>query len=1171
MKFRNTDTPRSMSLSANVAGFFLFFFITIMAVTLVWNYRNAARLVDREISRSFDHAHAIIRLVMKNSLSTMESVLVNAAARDALIRAVSGQDAGAARRVLHAVIESKSVTFPDLLFISLPGKPVWQAVSSPFHKVTEFLPGVVKKQHEYLNGWHLAVFPTGSGELTAFIRAFPIVDTFSGHVLGRLFGGVILNRNLPLLENMRRQTRSALTAFCMGEHTIGVVAPPGNPKMMPPGRVIGCSGISDIKGFLYSSRSFVLEGRETSLKILIGIEDRTFGDLRGQYLFNLFVLFLLIAFLVLLTVFSLRHITQPYLEALVYYADEVARGKTNVRFRAGRIREFNRLAGVIESMVARIQQNQDYIIQLFESANFPLISWTPDLKITRFNRAAEHLTGVSAVTALNSRVNDILLSDHDNRLRKMAVRSVRGELIAGEEIRMISRNRAGFRHVVWNMAPVFAPGHGRVLSVIAQGQDITSRTEAEEALRESEARFRATFEQAAMGIAMIDLKGCWIRVNDKICHILGYAREELVLRRIREITHPDDLSSDTAFIRQLLAGESDTYSLEKRYIRKDGLPVWVNLTVSLVRRPDGNAAYFIALVEDISQRKENEAWLRMAANVFENVQEGIFITDTKGDILEVNPAFCQITGYSREEVIGKNTRILKSGSHTPNFYREIWEGVIRNGQWMGEIWDRRKGGDIYPKWLSASAIRDESGQITRLVGIFSDLSSKKQAEDALYRLTNYDSLTNLANRSLFRERLKRALPAADENERMAGVIYLDLDNFKIINDTLGYIEGDRILREAAGRLERLVKSRDTVARLGSDEFGIILSDIRESKNAASVSLRLMNALSAPFALKDREVFLSCAVGISLYPPDSSDADSLIQNANIALNHAKLMPGKNVYQYFSQEMNQRVSERLRLEQDLRSALDRGEFRLFYQPKVDLVSGEMHSMEALIRWAHPESGLVSPVRFIPIAEETGLIIPIGQWVLEEACRQNRAWQDAGFPPLRVAVNLSATQFAQPDIVDSIVAVLEKTGLDPEFLELEITESMLMEDVEDAIRILRELKGLGLSLAIDDFGTGYSSLSYLKRFPVDCIKIDQSFIAELLKNSEDAAITSAIIALAGSLNLNVTAEGVETLEHVDFLRRRGCHEIQGYYFSRPLPPEDFTRLLREGRNLYNFKSAS
>ncbi len=444
-----------------------------------------------------------------------------------------------------------------------------------------------------------------------------------------------------------------------------------------------------------------------------------------------------------------------------------------------------------------------------------------------------------------------------------------------------------------------------------------------------------------------------------------------------------------------------------------------------------------------------------------------------------------------------------------------------------------------------------------------DLEERKRVELSIRHMAHHDALTGLPNRTLFRDRLTHAMAQADRYHQKLAVLFLDLDRFKAINDTLGHNVGDQLLKIAAERLRSCVRDCDTVARLGGDEFTVIVDDIMEVQDAAVVAQKILDTLSQPFNLHGHEVFISVSVGITLYPTDDESADNLLRNADSAMYRAKEY-GRNNYQFYVADMNVKARARLMLESSLRRALDRGEFTLYYQPRVDLFSGRVIGAEALLRWRHPEMGLVPPVEFIPILEETGMIIPVGDWVLRQASQQNRAWQDMGLPPIRMAVNLSARQFIQKDLAESVLRVLEQVGLSPKYMELEITEDLLLEHNQTNIITLTKLRNEGIHISIDDFGTGYSSLSYLKRLPIDTLKIDQSFVRDIDTDPDNKAIASAIIAMANSLHLNVLAEGVETDEQLAFLRAQGCNEIQGFSFSHPLPAEEFERLLREGRHM-------
>ncbi|MHB1292099.1 MAG: bifunctional diguanylate cyclase/phosphodiesterase [Sulfuricella sp.] len=551
--------------------------------------------------------------------------------------------------------------------------------------------------------------------------------------------------------------------------------------------------------------------------------------------------------------------------------------------------------------------------------------------------------------------------------------------------------------------------------------------------------------------------------------------------------------------------------------------------------------------------------LRLAAKVFENSTEGIIITDTKANILQVNRAFTTITGYSETEAIGQTPRLLRSDRHNADFYKAMWASLIEFGYWQGEIWNRRKSAEAYPEWLSIIAIRDERGETIHYLGVFADLTEKKLAEVHAHRLAYYDPLTELPNRQMLDERLKQSLASARNNNRRVALLYLDLDRFKTINDTLGHPFGDKLLQAVAERLAGHVRDGDTIARFSGDEFAVVLSDVGSQHNAALVAQKILDALAEPFNLEQQEVFITPSIGIALFPLDADNKDDLIKNADAAMGHTKAQGG-NGFHFYTADMNATTSQRLTMETQLRKALERDEFVLHYQPQVSLRSGRIIGMEALIRWQHPERGLVAPGEFIPLLEETGLIVSVGEWVLRTACAQNSAWLAEGLPSLRVAVNLSARQFRQSGLATMVNQALRDAGLAPEHLELEVTESIMIQDLQTTITTLHQLHALGIQISIDDFGTGYSSLSYLKRLPISKIKIDRSFVRDICIDPDDAAIANAVISLGHSMKMQVIAEGVETVEQLDHLRAQGCDEIQGYYFSRSLPAEAFAQLVRE-----------
>lgn len=556
---------------------------------------------------------------------------------------------------------------------------------------------------------------------------------------------------------------------------------------------------------------------------------------------------------------------------------------------------------------------------------------------------------------------------------------------------------------------------------------------------------------------------------------------------------------------------------------------------------------------------EAEEQLNITKMVFENAIEGVMITDQEGVILSVNPAFSTITGFSATEAIGQTPRLLRSNRQEPQFYADMWRCINRDGQWKGEIWNRRKDGEAHPQFETITAIRDRDGVITHYIGVFHDLTAIK----TILQAGQHDALTALPNRELYIDRLNQAVGHANRNRGKVLLLFFDIDRFQDINNRLGHTSGDQLLQEITKRAQEFIREGDTLARMGGDSFAFILREIRQPEDAMVVVNKLISSLAERFEIEKNELFVTVSIGITLYPDDGESAQILIKNADIALTRAK-GAGRDNYQFYKSDMGSQVDRRLLLEKNLHLALDRQEFVLHYQPKIDLRHNRVVGMEALVRWNHPESGMVSPGEFIPVAEESGLIIPMSAWILTAACRQTQAWIEAGYGPLKVAVNLSPRQFRQPTLFETISTTLQETGLSPHSLELEITESMMVRDVEDAILVLDKLRSLGLSIAMDDFGTGYSSLHYLKRFPIQTLKIDKSFINDVSSHADDAAIIQAIIAMSKSLGLRVVAEGVETQEQLDFLRQNECDEIQGYFYSRPLPVEAFTRFLQEKKTV-------
>jgi diguanylate cyclase (GGDEF)-like protein/PAS domain S-box-containing protein len=583
-----------------------------------------------------------------------------------------------------------------------------------------------------------------------------------------------------------------------------------------------------------------------------------------------------------------------------------------------------------------------------------------------------------------------------------------------------------------------------------------------------------------------------------------------------------------------------------RHRRSDGTLADIDVTCRAIRFDGARQALLIC--HDSLGKHPAESDLPTSAELFEASSQAILITGADGRIQFVNSAFSRITGYGAAEVAGAKPSLLSSGRHDRAFYERMWTEIRERGHWQGEIWNRRKDGEVYPEWLNISALRDSRGEIVRYVGMFTDISDRKAAEARIEYLAHYDPLTGLANRALLGDRFNLAIGQAKRSRRRVAVLILDLDRFKKVNDTLGHSAGDTILQQTAQRLRGCLRQADFVARQGGDEFILLVNDIDMIHDAAHVAQKIIRIMARPIEVQGREIHITPSIGISIYPDDGSDVEVLLKNADIAMYQAK-NAGRNNYQFYAQDMNESAFEHLAFESSLRRALDASEFVLHYQPQVDLASGQVTGVEALIRWRHPDLGMVSPAQFIPVAEETGLIVPISNWVLRQACTQCASWQATTGRPSQISVNVSSLQFRHRDFVELVSETLQRTGLPAGSLELELTESVVMHDADAVIAKLFSLQEAGVRLAIDDFGTGYSSLSYLKRFPIDRLKIDQSFVSDIGRNGDSEAIVEAIISMAHSLRLDTLAEGVETGEQLAFLRSRQCRHIQGYLFSRPL----------------------
>jgi len=688
--------------------------------------------------------------------------------------------------------------------------------------------------------------------------------------------------------------------------------------------------------------------------------------------------------------------------------------------------------------------------------------------------------------------------------------------------------------------------------------DIRQRETDAEALR----KFSLALEQSADSVIITDSARTIEYVNAAFEHTRGYRREQVLGQNASMFkTDLNDPGLYQNFQQALEQGEVFRATLNNR--RADGTPYFEEVAIGPVRDAGGTITHYISTGKDVTDRIRAETELRKLSQAIEQSVSSVIITDPKGIIEYVNPQFTRTTGYSAEEVCGSKINMLKSGRTAPEQYQALWETIRQGKVWEGEFLNKRKDGELYWELVSISPVRNEQGIITHFVGLQNDISERKKLEEQLNFLAYFDELTQLPNRNLLTQRFNTAAIASRRNGTLLALLSLDLSRFKLINDSLGHNIGDEVLRRVGKRLTEVARSNDTVARYGGDEFVVILSDIQHIDDIGMVTQRMIDAVALPIEIDNHELRLALHVGISLMPQDGDDLDTLLRNATTAL-HQAAREGRNHFRFYTEELNTAAQQRMSLEHALRRALEQNELELHYQPKVDFASGQIVGVEALARWCHPTDGWISPEQFIPIAEETGLIQMLGEWALREACRQNKHWQEAGLPAITVAVNLSAHQLQQPALAATVEQILKDTRLEPRYLELELTESAVMQSPDETTGILQQLKLLGLSLAVDDFGTGYSSLSHLGRFPFDTLKIDRSFVSDITTAPDQATIAMTIIAMADSLRLKVIAEGVETEAQAVYLRDKGCNELQGYLFSRPLPATELEKLLREGRTL-------
>lgn len=804
----------------------------------------------------------------------------------------------------------------------------------------------------------------------------------------------------------------------------------------------------------------------------------------------------------------------------------------------------------------QLEAEKAFVDELLDSLPGIFYLFDEQGRLSRWNNHFEQVSGYTADEIRRMSPLDFVAGEHRSHMSDKLQEAL-GSGATTAEADLVTREGARLPFLLTGRR-ISIDGTRCILGV---GIDISERKNAECGLRAERQRLQNIIEGTRAGTWELNLQTGEAMCNERWAEIVGYRLEELAplsAATWEALIHTDDLAWSNYLLDRHLAGELDYYECELRMRHRDGHWVWVLDRGKLTSRaPDGQPLWIAGTHMDITARKRAEERLRLSASVFENTDEGVVITDPDAHIVEVNPAFTEITGYERDEIIGRTPRVLRSGRQDHGFYRSMWRSLTETGHWRGELWNRRKDGAVYPQWLTISSVYSNDGNLSYYVGVFSDISQIKHSQAKLDYLARHDALTDLANRLVLTERLEHAVKHAERRGSLISVVFLDLDHFKHINDSLGHPVGDGLLQGVADALTRAVRTDDTVARIGGDEFVVLIEDLARPEEAAGWAQSLIDVFDEPFRVDTREIRITASAGVSLYPRDGADAATLLSNADAAMHRAKAS-GRNSYSLYTEELTQQAFERVTLQNALRRALEQDELYLAYQPQVALQSGTIIGAEALARWRHPKLGLISPAKFIPLAEEAGLIHRIEQRVLRMACEQAMAWLKEGLAFGRVAVNIAGQQIQRGQLYDDVRSVLEATGLPPSCLELEVTEGFIMQQVDLAIDQLSELRRLGVTLAIDDFGTGYSSLAHLKRLPVNKLKIDQSFVSDLPQDASDAAITAAVVALGCSLGMTVIAEGVETQAQADFLRARQCNEAQGFLYGRPSTADELAQLV-------------
>ena len=909
-------------------------------------------------------------------------------------------------------------------------------------------------------------------------------------------------------------------------------------------------------GNVFRAERDILVRGERIGRILVEMDDaRSQQELRNKQSNYAFVLaFQLTISLLLIVLFLNRRLLIP-LRKLMNFSDRLSRGDFETQLDLTGSDELGRLAGQMEQMRVAIKQlfedigrREERFRTIVTQVPGAVFRVRPAGAIDFVSDAIEDISGYPASLLMRSssaKWSEIVCPED----RRRHARTVKDALVSGRPYQFeyrITDAMGTERWVAEDGQPQKDPAGGLdwIDGIIS---DISERKHNEMRIEGLLAEQSAILDNVMFGVMFVRGRRV-VSVNRRCEELFGYTSDEMV-GQSTAMVFPSDEAFDAAGKVQYPALALDrNFSEERQYRRSDGTLFWCLLSgraLDPLHPADGS----IWVYADVTERRQAEEKLRLSATVLEHIADGVMVIGLDGRIVAVNPAFTQITGYTEQEALGQDSTLTRSSRHDSAFYTKMWNELATSGFWRGEIWNLRKNGVLYLEWLTISAVRDDNSAITHYVGVFSDITKVKESQDKLDHLAHHDPLTALPNRLLFHDRLQHAIDRAARDKQQLAILFIDLDRFKNVNDTLGHHVGDELLKQVAGALSGRLRDGDTLARLGGDEFIVLLENVDGEFGAGHVAEKLMAMFEQPFTVSDYELFVTGSVGISVFPNDAEDLNMLIRNADVAMYQAKAR-GRNGYQFYAPSMTGEGVERLRLEAMLRRSIEKNEIYLNYQPQVEIDTGRLIGVEALVRWDNPELGTVPPVRFIPLAEDTGFINQLGKWVLYESCRQMVRWQKAGLYVPKIAVNLSVKQFERGSIVNMVAEILKETGLEPQRLQLEVTESVIM-NTGDALVFINDLHSIGVGLAIDDFGTGYSSLAYLKQLPVQTLKIDRSFIKDISTDVNDEAIAIAIIQLGKSLNLSVIAEGVETEEQAAFLLRHGCNLAQGYFYSRPILP--------------------